>query len=437
MSPKIYFKTYGCSVNQSESEVMKGFLAKEGYEIVDDMEKSELIIHNICTVKGEVKALRELRKIIRNRKNRHKRLVIAGCIPSSHYELLKKEFNCSLIDTHNIKNIVKVVKNTLQGKVVYALGKNKNNIKNIKICLPKLRKNPIISIIPVSSGCNMACSYCSVKLIKGQLISYPEKLIINEAKNSIAEGCKEIWITAQDTAAYGLENNKKSQLGKLVKKIANIDGDFMTRIGMMNPRNFLTNPEEITDSMKDKKVFRFFHMPVQSGNDEILKKMNRKYKATDFKKIIKKIRKEIKNITISTDIICGFPEETEEQFKDSLRLIKEIKPDVLNISRFISRPGTVSENMKHILSRTAKERTRKLTKAFKEIALEKNKAWIGWKGNIIIDETGKKGTNTFVGRNYAYRPVIVSDKDKAGKKYKLGQKVKVKIRKVTEHYLVA
>jgi MiaB/RimO family radical SAM methylthiotransferase len=198
---------------------------------------------------------------------------------------------------------------------------------------------------------------------------------------------------------------------------------------MMDPNNIILILDDLTEILKSNKIFKFLHIPVQSGNDEILKKMKRLYTIDEFKKIIKKLRKEIPEITISTDIICGFPSETKEQFNDSLKLIEEIKPDVLNISRFWLRPGTKAANMENqIHGNLTKQRSQLLTKEFNKISFEKNKKWIGWKGPILIDEKGKD--NSFVGRNYCYKPVVVkSNKDL------LGKKINIKVNEVTNHTL--
>jgi tRNA A37 methylthiotransferase MiaB len=181
--------------------------------------------------------------------------------------------------------------------------------------------------------------------------------------------------------------------------------------------------------MKSEKIFKFLHIPVQSGNNEILKKMKRSYKANDFKKIIKKLRKEIPEITISTDIICGFPGEKEKQFNNSIKLIKEVKPDVLNISRFWSRPGTEAEKMKNqVHGRITKKRSQILTKEFNKICTERNKKWLNWKGKILVDEKGQKGS--FIGRNYCYKPVVIQSKNNS-----IGKKINVKIIKTTNHAL--
>jgi len=414
---KIYIKTHGCSNNFSESEAMAGILSKDGFEIVDGPSDADVIILNVCTVKGEVIALKSIRQV--KEQYPYKKIVIAGCItPKLANEVKEIGPDMSLISTHNISNIRSVVEETMNDDPVEELSMNQNP----KIGLPRKRRNPIVGIIPISSGCNQGCSYCSVILIKGKLLSYLEDKIIAEAKACLKEGCKELWITSQDTVNYGLDKEEKSRLPELIKKICELEGDFMIRLGMMNPTLLIPVADEMVSAFNNPKVFKFLHIPVQSGSDIILQKMNRKYTVEQFKELISKFRNAVNDLTISTDIIVGFPGETDMQFQESLALIKEIKPDVLNISRYIPRPGTKAYEMENpVDGNTAKERSITMTNTFDWIALDNNKKWKGWEGSIVVDEKGKKGTGTFVGRNLSYKPVVVEGE------FNLGDKLKVKI----------
>jgi len=267
-----------------------------------------------------------------------------------------------------------------------------------------------------------------VRYVKGKLFSYDMDDIGFEALKCLQDGCKELWVTSQDNAAYMLEKSEVSKLPELVDNITSIDKKFFVRIGMMNPMHLLDVLEPMIEVYKNDKLFKFLHIPVQSGNDEILKLMKRKYTVDDFKRIVREFRKNIPNFTLSTDIICGFPTETEEQFNDSLNLIKEIKPDVLNISRFQARPGTEAFKMEgQIEGGVTKNRSRLLTDIFTNISRMSNEKWINWEGSILIDEKGKH--DTWVGRNFAYKPVIVRGD------VKLGDKVKVKIKNITPYDL--
>ncbi len=420
---KIYFQTHGCSTNLSESEIMMGLLEKARFETVSRPEEADILVINICTVKGEETALREVRNLNGNFPD--KKLIVAGCITKT---ILKEARNIeeeiSFISTHNIKSIVDVIEEVLNGNVIEATGEDEYK----KLNLPKIRKNPVIGIIPILNSCANYCSYCSVRYVKGRLFSYDMQDIEFEALKCLKEGCGELWITSQDNAAYMLDKEKISKLPELISSITTIDKKFFIRIGMMNPMHLLGILESMIDVYKNDKVFKFLHIPVQSGNNEILTLMKRNYTAEDFKKIIDEFRKNIPNLSISTDVICGFPTETEKQFNDSLTLIKEIKPDVLNISRFQARPGTEAAKMEgQVDGGVTKNRSRLLTDIFANISRMNNEKWLDWEGEILIDEKGKN--DTLVGRNFAYKPVIVRGD------VKLGDFVKVKVKDITPYDL--
>lgn len=410
----------------SDSEVMAGLLKKAGFEIVDDIADAFIVIINTCTVKGNTNIIRNMRNILRDYP--YKQIVLAGCVTCDLIKEAKelKEDIC-VVNTHNLHEIVSVVEETLNENFIEVLGKPETEVA--KINLPKIRKNPVVSIIPISSGCLANCSYCSVRLIKGKLFSYPIEKIVKEAKQSVREGCRELWITSQDTAAYGMEWDGKSHLPELLRKLVDINGQFIIRLGMGNPFNFMQIADEIIEILRNKKMFKFLHIPIQSGNDDVLKAMNRNYSVEEFLGLIAKFRAVIPNITISTDMICGFPGETDEQFKDSMDVLDKIKPDMLNRSRFRPRPGTPAAKMQQVEGGLVKDRSRAMTSKFDWLAYESNTRWKNWQGNILINEVGKD--DTWIGRNSYYKPVIVKGN------VKIGNIVTVAVTGITKHYLRA
>ncbi len=414
---RIRIVSFGCSANMAEGEMMAGLLKKAGYDIVEDGE--DIFIVNICSVKARSlnKGLREIRKA-------SSKVIAAGCIPSGAEERIwKLKDDASIINTHNLKRIVGVVERTANGEVVTCLGKE----AVIKTCIPRVRENKIVAIIPISSGCLGSCAYCSVKLIKGGLVSFPQEKVILEAENAISEGCRELWVTAQDVGAYGKDLD--TDIVALLNQLLKIEGNFKIRLGMANPEHIKPLVEKLIQILKDDKMFRFIHIPVQSGNNRILKLMNRRYTVEDYKDIVNTLKKEIPDITISTDIIVGFPTETEEEYEDSLNLVKQTKPNVLNISRYYAQPGTEGKGMKQLNTKEVKGRSAELSKIFSATALNNNRAWNGWEGNIMIDEKGKD--RTWLGRNQSYKPIAVKGD------FKIGQLVKVKVKKATKHCLLA
>ena len=421
MTTNICIKSYGCSASFAEAEMMRGLLAKADFKIVDSVEDAFIVILNICTVKGDDSALKEIRTV--RELDPYKKIIVSGCIPKHLVERIREiDPKASLINTHNIGKIVSAVEETIHDNPSSMLASNKKH----KINLPRLRKNPVVGIVSIASGCMGRCAYCSVKQIKGDLISYPVDSIIEEVRECVKDRCKEIWITAQDTGCYGVDIG--TNIAELLKKIVEVRGEFMVRLGMANPQHVLQNLEELITVFKHEKMFKFLHIPVQSGNNKVLKSMSRPYEVEDFKHIVKRFREEIPEINIATDMIVGFPGETDEQFRDSLLLIDQIKPDIVNISRFVARPGTRAEKReKQIPGGEIKERSRTMTSQFEWIAFSQNRKWKHWEGEIIIDEQGKD--KAFIGRNHAYKPIMVEGD------FVLGQKIRVKVTNTTKFSL--
>jgi len=430
---KIFFITQGCSLNNADTEVMKGLLAKAGFEFAANEEEADLIIFNTCTVKGPSESF--FRTKLAKLEELNKPIIVAGCIAQTSPELGQEH---SLIGVDQINNIVEIVEETLNGNIVSLIVPEKLNRLN----MPKVKDNKLIEIIPISQGClGEPCTYCKVKQARGHLYSYPRDDILRQAERAIRHGVKEIWLTAQDTGCYGydfrdtenLSEGNHYLLPQLVKDVAQIPGEFMVRIGMANPNHVKDYVDELIDVLKLKKVFKFIHLPVQSGNDEVLRNMKRKYTEEEFKEIVSKLRDAIPELTLSTDIICGFPGETYEQFRDSVALIEDVKVDVLNVSKFWPRLGTEAAKMEdQIDGAEIKKRVAILTNAFDYVAFARNKTWRNWEGAIIIDEKGKD--DTVVGRNFAYKPVILENKEGI---LKIGDVVKARIVHSTIHDLRA
>jgi len=296
-----------------------------------------------------------------------------------------------------------------------------------RTCLPRLRRNPVIHVAPISSGCLGNCSYCIVKRARGHLRSFPADEIIEDVRQAIDEGCREIWVTAEDTAAYRWRG---VGLPRLLEEINGLDGRFYVRVGMMTPNHAKGILEDLMDAYRLEKVFKFLHVPVQSGNDDVLRRMRRRYTVDDFLEIVTRFREAVPDLSLSTDIICGFPGETEDQFRDSLRLVEEVRPDVLNISRFWPRPGTEAAEMAGQLhGRETKRRSRMLTRLWRRLSLEQSLRWVGWKGDVLIDELGREGS--LVGRNYAYKPIVLPAAAR------VGDFVKVEVTEAKGGYLLA
>ncbi len=396
-SRRVYVKSFGCSANIADGEVVAGCLSSAGFVVVEDPQNAEILLYNTCAVKAptENRIIDILRKAPRD-----KRLVVTGCLPLINFERLEKE-----IDFDGVTGpapgakIVEILRRVNAGeKVVSLVGGSKPSL-----CLPKIPVNRVVSVVPINYGCLGSCSYCCVFFARGELRSNPIHEIVERVKQDLDSGVKEVWLTSQDTACYGKDIG--TSLADLLKRICEIEGNFFVRVGMMTPNQVMGILDELIEAYKDKKVFKFLHLPVQSGDDQVLGLMNRRYTVKDFKKIVHAFREEIPRITLSTDVICGFPGESREAFEQTKKLITEIQPDIVNVSKFFSRPHTPAEKLSPLPPKEVNRRSKEMAKLSKKISLEKNRAWINWEGTALFDERGKG--ESWMGRNFAYKPIVV------------------------------
>ncbi|MDR2731911.1 MAG: tRNA (N(6)-L-threonylcarbamoyladenosine(37)-C(2))-methylthiotransferase [Fibromonadaceae bacterium] len=409
----------GCSANLSESEQIAGLLAENNFEVewagANKNENIEAVILNLCTVKGDSSAL----KAVRNAKENYPDtpMLVTGCTtPELITSLQKIDSRISAASTHAVERIPGLLKRIIAGEIILDTQKEHSP----KLGIPKIRKNPIVGIVSIAEGCMDACSFCSTRMVKGRLKSYVPEQIVNEAKTLVEGGCKEIWLTAQDAACYGFDIG--TDLAELVLQILlKVKGDYRIRMGMGNPRHTLGYADKLVEVYRDSRVFKFLHLPVQSGSNGVLQAMKRKHSVEDYKKLVNIFYSEFSDFAISTDIIVGFPGETEADFQQSLDLIKWSKPTGCNRTRFVPRRGTVAAAMPNQIPSTEKyARSAELTKVFTEVALQNNSKYIGRELSILIDEVGKR--NSWLGRANNYKPVAVHGD------YKIGDMVNVKIK---------
>lgn len=399
--------------------MMQGILSRANHDIVQDEKNADAIVLNICTVKGDKNALKQVKNV--HEQHPGKKIVVAGCITPSIVQQIKNFVpDASLVSTHNIDKIVQAT--TTKQEFL-------QRSRKTKIGLPRIRANPTVGIVNIASGCTSACTFCSTKIVKGGIQSYPAQNVLEECEQHLNDGCKELWLTSQDNGCWGVEWNQN--LSHLLEFLTNkLRGPFHIRNGMSNPKHVVKFYEELIKAYKHPKIFKFLHLPVQSGSNKILGLMRRQHSVKDFLKTIKRFREEIPELTLATDIIVGFPGETEQDFEQTLQVIEQARPDVINISRFAARPGTPAAKMpEQVHGRESKERSRKVTELFKRIARERNEEWVGWEGDVLVDEQGKN--NTMIARNHAYKQVIIPGRRE------LGEIVRVKIIGATAHDLRA
>ncbi|MDW0210124.1 MAG: tRNA (N(6)-L-threonylcarbamoyladenosine(37)-C(2))-methylthiotransferase, partial [Nitrososphaeraceae archaeon] len=359
-------------------------------------------------------------------------LVVAGCLAKTSKKLVESfSPNSSLLGPQSLNRTVEVVDGSLNGQKIVAL----DDSMSTKVNLPKMRLNPVVSIIQISSGCLSECSFCQTKLAKGTLTSYRIGDILRQVKDDIASNCKEIWLTSTDNGCYGLD--LKTDLVDLLENCSDIEGDYKIRVGMMNPMYVPRFLDRLISLYRNNdKVFKFLHMPVQSGSERILRKMKRGHTAKIFLDVVKELRKKIPEIAIATDIITGFPSESERDFEETLSLIEESQPDVINSSRYSPRPGTLAAKYPRLSTKIVKERSTRLHTIIRKSTMRRNQIWYGWKGQILIDELLDE--RKIQGRNSAYKPVIIEipGSKKFDPKQLLGQYLSIKVIEISNYSLL-
>ncbi len=383
---KFIVETYGCTMNQGESAELASCLCSLGHQWVMDENEAEAALINTCVViePTERKILRRLRFL----RDSGKRLMIVGCMASVSPDRLREEFPGALISgTSDYPRFMNVLEGEFQrcGEAV------------------KLRnQGPLV--LPIAQGCNGSCSYCITKLARGDLVSYPLDDLVRRAELAVRQGVKEILLTSQDTAAYGMDSG--GSLPELLRSICELPGDFRVRVGMMNPDNLKEVLDGMIEAYQHPKVYRFLHLPVQSGSDRVIHEMGRAYTSRGYMEMVQRMRSSLPELTLSTDVITGFPGETDEDHRRTVELIEQLRPNIINVTRFSRRPGTVADTMKgQVPGWVSKERSRELTRSRFRISSEINASKVGRTYTVLIDEKGKG--SSVMARTDDYLPVVI------------------------------
>jgi len=309
MAKTYHIITFGCQANLADSERIARKLEMSGYKMATKIESVDLVVLNACSVRQSAtnRVYGRIREL--GIKNKELKIIIAGCVlKEDKKKLLAKDKNIEFWHPDEYFD------------------------------LTPISSNSNAAYIPIMTGCDNFCAYCAVPYTRGRERSRPAKDIIKDAKSAVQKGAKEIWLLGQNVNSY------KYDFPKLLKGINNIDGNFKIYFMSSHPKDF--SDKLIKTISENKKVSGEIHLPVQSGDNAILKKMNRKYTIGHYKNLIKKIRKAILEVKISTDVIVGFPGETEKQFQNTVKLFKELKFSKAYIGKYSPRPGTPAAKMK-------------------------------------------------------------------------------------------
>lgn len=399
---KYHITTFGCQMNHSDSERIAAILNCINYEPASSQKEADLIMINSCSVRQS--AIDRIYGRLRN-VSPHQKTILTGCVLPKEKELFRDKFDFIM----DIKDLV-----NLPGLIGYAIP---DQITDYLDIIPKYQ-NTFSAYIPIMTGCNNFCTYCAVPYTRGREISRTTQEIVDEVKNLVKKNYKEIWLLGQNVNSYS-EVAPPNRFPDLLRLINDIQGDFWIRFTSPHPKDF---SDDLINALTEcEKMTEYINLPVQAGDDEVLKKMNRPYTVIHYKNLVKKIREKNPNIAISTDVIVGFPGESEKQFQNTVKLFEDIKYDMAYVSQYSPRAGTAASRLKDDVPKNEKiQRDKILTDVLRKTALGQNQKYINQNIEVLIDKERK---NFYLGKTRAYKTVKIPKT-----KFNLiGQFVKTKI----------
>ena len=348
---RVSVEAYGCAANQGDASIARGILEAQGHRLVGSADEADVAVLFTCCVihRTEQRMLSRLRELMRQDVG----VVVAGCMPAVYPDKIRAVAPHALMlgprEVHRMAE-------ALDGR----------QLSENKALLP--RRVGLRLDVPVADGCRYNCSYCITRQARGRLTSYDEDALVSVAEQALRQGCRELRLTCQDTAIYGVDTD--ASLESLVSRIAMLPGSFRVRVGMMHPLSVMQRPD-VLDVFAHEKVYRFLHLPLQSGSTGVLQRMRRGYTARDVLDIVAGVRKRYPGITIATDVIVAFPGETWRDFEETCTAVRHMQPDVVNVTRFSARPGTPAADMERPDTAMAKDRSRRLSALAQDIVRER------------------------------------------------------------------
>ena len=428
---KYMIMTFGCQLNENDSEKIAGMIENLGYEKTDDLSKCDLVVFNTCCVRenaeerlfgkiGEIKKLKEERGTI---------IAIGGCMMQEEHILEKIKKSYKYIDlvfgTHTLNKFEEDLKKIIEDK------KKIRDVIDIDgeviEGLPIKRNDKFKASVSIMYGCNNFCSYCIVPYVRGRERSRKKEDILKEVESLAKEGYKEITLLGQNVNSY--DGGDGYKFSNLLYDVCKIEGIERIRFISPHPKDFT---DDVIKAIKDnKKISRIVHLPLQSGSTKVLKEMNRKYTKEQYLALAEKMRKEIPDILFSTDIIVGFPGETEEDFENTLDVVRKMNYEQIFMFIYSRRVGTVADKMENQIPEEIKhKRFERLKKLYDENVSKNNEKFIGKVEKILVDGESKNNENMFTGRNDANKVIIFE-----GSKDLIGKMINVKITEEHKWYL--
>lgn len=423
---KCFSHTFGCQMNERDSEILFGFLAQMGYEKTEVESEADLILFNTCCIreKAENKVLSQLGELKKMRQEKPDMILgVCGCMMQEKgmTDLVRNSApHVNLMfGTHNIHHFPEYIYNLYKGKEkqIEVLPKE----EGVQEGLPRYRECSFKALVNITFGCNNFCTYCIVPYVRGRERSRKLEDIVDECKKLVADGVVEITLLGQNVNSYGLDLKDGTNFAQLLREVDQIEG--LRRIRYMT-----SHPKDLTEELvktiaESSKIVDHFHLPVQSGSTRVLKAMNRRYTREDYLKVIDIIRKYVPNASITTDIIVGFPGETEEDFQDTVDLVKQVKYDSAFTFIYSKRTGTPAATMEDpVTLQEKKDRLARLNDAISDISRNINDKYQDTVVEVLVEGPSKTNAEMLSGRTTTNKLVIF-----AGDPSLIGQFVKVKI----------
>ena len=395
-----YIETYGCALAQYESLLMESLLSSRGYRRLDSPEEADTIIVNTCAVRLDTE--QKIAERLRQLRERYpgKRLVVAGCLAKARPGLIRRIApDASLLAPQAAHMIVEAVESPRPLLILKA--------RRDTGIVPRAPVAGRIATIMIQEGCRNRCSYCITKLSRGEPRSFPPRLIVEQVQAAVERGAVEIRLTGTDTAAYGVDLPGKPSLADLVSMILDkVPGDYRIRIGMMTPEEAMRILDDLLSVYTDRRVYKFFHIPVQSGSNRVLRLMGRRYTVEEYVELHRSVKGRFPDSLFATDIIVGHPGEGEEDFAGTVELVKRLRFERVHLAQYSLRPHTRAASMRQVPDPVKKRRSRELTRIIEEIGREIYGSYIGRSVRALVTGESWRG-DAAVGRLDNYFPIVL------------------------------
>ena len=418
---RVWVEAYGCSASQADSEAISGIVEAGGHTLAESHEEADAGIIVTCSVKDATAS----RMVHRMRSLSSKPLVVAGCLPKAELRTVERFAGprAGIIGPRTIERAAEAVDAALAGERLVALG----DTDGPRAALPRVRLNPVVGIVEIAAGCMSECSFCQTRLAKGGLRSHRVGDVVRQVREDVGAGCREVWLTSTDNGCYGLDIG--ADLPELVGAVSGVPGRFRVRVGMMNPMYVPRMLGGLLDAYAPEKVYKFLHIPVQSGSGAVLAAMRRAHTAGTFAGAVAAFRGRFGRFTVATDVIVGFPGETDEDFGATTDLLRDTRPEIVNVSKYSARPGTDAAGMEQVDVDTVRKRSRAASELAASISREANEKMVGTECEVLFVERAEDGG--LKGRDDRYRAVYVG----AGTGAEPGDMRTVRVTGCTDHAL--